>query len=215
MLLLQRMRLEKETFGPVLRASRERRGITLRQMAAETKLGSELWADLEDNNLSRWPRQIYARSYVRDYALRVGLDADDTVNEFCRLFPEWGDRRAEKLIRRQAAIVDHDLDWEDLPAKGNRRASDMRPGLPTILGRHRARIFVAIFDLAVTSLCGYSGGLLGFGFWGFLAFAAVSYNMVATLCSTRGFGLRVADSLIRFVSAMPAARRLLVSPKSF
>jgi transcriptional regulator with XRE-family HTH domain len=215
LLLLQRMRLEKETFGPVLRASRERRGITLRQMAAETKLGSELWADLEDNNLSRWPRQIYARSYVRDYALRVGLDADDTVNEFCRLFPEWGDRRAEKLIRRQAAIVDHDLDWEDLPAKGNRRASDIRPGLPTILGRHRARIFAAIFDLAVTSLCGYSGGLLGFGFWGSLAFAAVSYNMVATLCSTRGFGLRVADSLIRFVSAIPSARRVLVSPKSF
>jgi len=143
LLFVQRMRLEKDTFGPVLRASRERRGITLRQMAAETKLGSDLWADLEDNNLSRWPRQIYARSYVRDYALRVGLDADDTVNEFCRLFPEWGDRRAERLLRRQAAIIDHDLDWEDLPAKGNRRASDHRPGLPTILGRHRARIFAA------------------------------------------------------------------------
>ena len=51
------MRLEKETFGPVLRASRERKGITLDQIAIETKLGVELWADLEDNNLSRWPRQ--------------------------------------------------------------------------------------------------------------------------------------------------------------
>ena len=214
--MLRRMRLEKETFGPVLRASRERRGITLEQIAAETKLGSELWADLEDNNLSRWPRQIYARSYVRDYALRVGLDADDTVNEFCRLFPEWGDRRAERLIRRQAAIVDHDLDWEDLPAKGNRRASDQRPGLPTILARHRSRIFAAIFDLGVTLLYAYLSVLLGFGFWGSLAFAAVTYNTVATLCSSRGFGLRVADSLIRFVGALPAARRLLVSsPKSF
>src|ERR1700737_4894168 len=114
--LLRRMRLEKETFGPVLRASRERRGITLEQIAAETKLGSELWADLEDNNLSRWPRQIYARSYVRDYALRVGLDAEDTVNEVCRLFPEWGDRRAERLIRRQAAIVAHVLHGKNLPA---------------------------------------------------------------------------------------------------
>src|SRR6187455_3762428 len=118
------MRLEKASFGPVLRAARERRGVSLAQIAAETKLGVELWADLEDNNLSRWPRQIYARSYVRDYAIRVGLDPDEVVNEFCRLFPEWGDRRAEKLIRGKAEIIAHDLSWEDLPAPQNRRSSD-------------------------------------------------------------------------------------------
>src|SRR5260221_6646005 len=94
------MRLEKDTFGPILRSARERRGISLKQIAAETKLGVELWADLEDNNLSRWPRQIYARSYLRDYALRVGMEPDEVVNEFCRLFPEWGDRRAARRISR-------------------------------------------------------------------------------------------------------------------
>src|SRR5437667_5225607 len=118
------MKPEKASFGPRLRAARERRGVTLAQIASETKLGVELWADLEDNNLSRWPRQIYARSYVRDYALRVGMDADEVVNEFCRLLPEWGDRGAEKLIRGQAAIINHDLTWQDLPTKEQRRASD-------------------------------------------------------------------------------------------
>ena len=196
-----------------MRASRERRGVTLAQIAAETKLGVELWADLEDNNLSRWPRQIYARSYVRDYALRVGLDADEVVDDFCRLFPEWGDRRAEALIRGQAAIVNHNLDWEDLPAKEQRRAGDQRPTPLTIIGRHRARIIAACFDLTVTLLYGYSGVLLGFGLWRSLTVAAVSYNVIATLFSSRGFGLRVADSLIRVVSAMPAARRLLISSR--
>jgi cytoskeletal protein RodZ len=207
------MRLEKETFGPVLRAARERKGIALEQIAAETKLGVELWADLEDGNLSRWPRQIYARSYVRDYALRIGLDADEAVNEFCRLFPEWGDRRAERLMRQQAAIVNHDLDWEDLPTKEQRRASDRSSGMPTIFGRHRARIIAAVFDLLVTLLYAYSGVLLGFALWRSLAFAAITYNTVATLFSSRGFGLRVADSLIRVVSALPVARRLLVSSR--
>ena len=126
------VRLEKETFGPVLRAARERRGVTLKQLAAETKLSVELWEALEDNNLSRWPKRVFARSYVRDYAERVGLDADEVVNEFCRLFPEWGDRRAERVIREKAQIIAHDLDWEDLPAPENRRASDRaaapRPG---------------------------------------------------------------------------------------
>jgi transcriptional regulator with XRE-family HTH domain len=207
------MRLAKETFGPVLRASRERKGITLEQVAAETKLAVELWADLEDNNLSRWPRQIYARSYVRDYALRIGLDPDEVVNEFCRLFPEWGDRRAERLIRKQAAIINHNLNWEDLPTIEQRRSGDHTAGLPTIFARHRARIIAAIFDLAVALLYAYSGVLLGFPFWTSLALGAVTYNTVATLFSTRGFGLRVADSLIRVVNTMPALRRLPVSSR--
>ena len=50
------VRLEKETFGPVLRAARERKGVSLKQLAAETKLSSELWEALEDNNLGRWPK---------------------------------------------------------------------------------------------------------------------------------------------------------------
>ena len=40
------VRLEKETFGPVLRAARERKGVTLTQLAAETKLSAELWEAL-------------------------------------------------------------------------------------------------------------------------------------------------------------------------
>ena len=118
------MRLEKETFGPVLRAARERRGITLKQLAAETKLSVELWEALEENDLTRWPKRVFARSYVRDYAMRVGLDADEVVNDFCRLFPEWGDRRAERVIREKAEIIAHDLEWEDLPTPQQRRATD-------------------------------------------------------------------------------------------
>jgi len=56
------VRLEKATFGPVLRAARERKGVTLRQLAAETKISMELWTALEENNLARWPRQVFART---------------------------------------------------------------------------------------------------------------------------------------------------------
>ena len=168
------MRLEKATFGPMLRAARERRGVSLAQIAAETKLGMELWADLEDNNLTRWPRQIYARSYVRDYALRVGMDADEVVNEFCRLFPEWGDRRAEKLIRGQAAIINHDLTWQDLPTKERRRASDRSGGTPSLFARHRTRIVAAAVNLS--AILGMTGlAVLSHApFWPSLAIAATA-----------------------------------------
>ena len=117
------------------------------------------------------------------------------------------------MLRGHAAIVNHDLDWEDLQTKEQRRASDRPSTTPSILGRQRTRIVAAVFDLTVTLLYDYSGVLLGFAFWRSLAVAAVTYNVIATLFSSRGFGLRVAEWLIRVVSAMPAARRLLVSSR--
>lgn len=105
------VRLERQTFGPVLRAARERRGVTLRQLSQETKVGADLWAALEDSNVSCWPKQVYARSYIRDYAIRIGLNGDEVVNEFCRLFPECGERRSERMMRSHAEIIDHRLDW--------------------------------------------------------------------------------------------------------
>jgi transcriptional regulator with XRE-family HTH domain len=209
------MRLGKQTFGPMLRAARERRGVSLEQIAAETKLGVELWVDLEDNNLSRWPRQIYARSYVRDYAVRVGVDAEETVNEFCRLFPEWGDRRAEKLIRGQAAIINHDLTWQDLPTKEQRRAGDRAAQTrPSILARHRARIVAAAIDIVAVSAITYGAMLLRAPFWSSLAIAALAYSAAATLFSTRGFGLVASEWVIRVIGAMPAAGRRLVSSRA-
>jgi transcriptional regulator with XRE-family HTH domain len=201
--------LERETFGPVLRRARERRGVTLRQLASETKLSIELWEGLEDNDLSRWPKRIFARSYVRDYALRVGLDADEVVNEFCRLFPEWGDRRAERVIRGKAEILAHDLDWEDLPVQERRRSSDAAGTAPGFLARHRTRIAaVAIDVLAVVGL-GCAGMLLQFPFWPATAIGALSYSSLATSFFGRSFGLAAADWLFR--TLMSLDRRLVSS----
>jgi hypothetical protein len=209
------MRLEKETFGPVLRAARERRGVSLAQISAETKLGAELWADLEDGNLSRWPRQIYARSYIRDYALRVGMEPDEVVNEFCRLFPEWGDRRAEKLIRGQAAIINHDLTWQDLPTKEQRRASDRAAYTrPSVFMRNRTRIVAVGIDTAAILAISWVAVFLHAPVWPSMALSAIVYGAAATLLSKNGFGLVASEWLIRVVSAMPAAGRRLVSSRA-
>ncbi len=212
MLLKVPVRLEKATFGPVLRAARERKGVTLKQLASETKLSVELWTALEENNLSRWPRQVFARSYVRDYAERVGLDADEVVNEFCRLFPEWGDRRAERLMRGHADIVSHELDWEDLPAPERRRASDRAAAeAPGIFGRHRTRIIAMFFDLKICVGAGSIGALLGFRFWPSLSVAALAYMTLSTAIAGRSLGLVVSEWLIRAFKSWPGTRRLASS----
>jgi transcriptional regulator with XRE-family HTH domain len=206
------VRLEKATFGPVLRAARERRGVTLKQMATETKLSIELWAALEENNLSRWPRQVFARSYVRDYAERVGLDADEVVNEFCRLFPEWGDRRAEPLMRGHAAIVSHKLDWEDLPAPQGRRAADRAAyEAPGFFGRHRTRILAVIFDVKVMTSLGGLGFFCGFRFWPSLAVGALAYTMISTAVAGRSLGLVFSEWMLHTLRSWPVTRRLISS----
>jgi hypothetical protein len=138
------MRLEKDSFGRVLRASRERCNISLAQLSAQTKVSPEIWMALEENDFSRWPTRLYARSLIRQYAKRIGLDAEDLVNEFCRLFPQ-GDRRTESLMRECAAVVGHHLDWrqELLPTHAERdRRSD---GQPARGGARRTSRFNARF----------------------------------------------------------------------
>ena len=93
---------DRETFGPRLRSERERRGISLETIASVTKVGAELWDGLERNDFSRWPTGIFARAFVRDYARAVGLDSDEVVDEFCRLFAI-GDRRSAARIRQEQA----------------------------------------------------------------------------------------------------------------
>ena len=105
----------QEAFGPNLRRIRIQRGITLEQIAAQTKVSVNLWDGLEHNDFGRWPAGIFARSYVREYASLIGVDPESTVDEFCRWFSR-GDRRVLRLVREQAEIVGHQLEWqEELP----------------------------------------------------------------------------------------------------
>lgn len=206
------MRLEKETFGPVLRAARERRGVTLHELAEETKLSQELWEGLEESDLSRWPKRVFARSYVRDYALRVGLDAEETVNEFCRLFPEWGDRRTERVLREKAEIIAHDLTWEDLPAPANRRATDRaHHAAPGFVGRHQDRIIAVAIDVNATVGLGWVGTRLGFPFWTSVAIGSIAYTAVGSAVLGRSLGLFASAWLLRALKAVPATRRLVSS----
>jgi transcriptional regulator with XRE-family HTH domain len=115
----------REAFGPHLRRARIQRGVSLEQIAQSTNVSEVLWAAMERNDFSRWPNGVFARAYLREYAKMIGVDPEATVDEFCRWFPH-GDRRAERQIRGQAEIVNHRLDWKDVPpasAEGDRRWS--------------------------------------------------------------------------------------------
>ena len=73
-------------FGGKLRQAREGRGISLRQIAANTKIAVAVLEALERNDISKLPGGIFSRAFVRSYAVEVGLDPDETVREFLERF---------------------------------------------------------------------------------------------------------------------------------
>ena len=73
-------------FGGKLRLARERRGISLRQIAASTKIPMAALEALERNDMSKLPGGIFSKAFVRSYAIEVGLDPDETAREFLDRF---------------------------------------------------------------------------------------------------------------------------------
>jgi cytoskeleton protein RodZ len=74
-------------FGSKLRDARERKGISLRQIANATKISVSALEALERNDVSRLPGGIFSRAFVRSYAVEVGLDPEQTIQDFIAQFP--------------------------------------------------------------------------------------------------------------------------------
>ena len=74
-------------FGRRLRDARERKGISLRQIASATKISVSALEALERNDISRLPGGIFSRAFVRSYAVEVGLDPETMIQEFIAQFP--------------------------------------------------------------------------------------------------------------------------------
>jgi transcriptional regulator with XRE-family HTH domain len=177
---------EREAFGPNLRRLRIQRGISLEHIASATKVNADLWSGLERSDLSRWPTGIYARAYVRAYALEVGADPDLTVDTFCRLFPQ-GDRRAERVVRGQAELMGHDLRWRDdlvgsvTEEKRSTKAAD-DPDLPPLAFVRTSRVVAAVADLtAVAATTAAAMTLLPLRWVPALAVGAVAYHTVSLI----------------------------------
>jgi cytoskeletal protein RodZ len=75
-------------FGGSLRRARERRSVTVHQIAAATKIPVVALEALERNESARLPGGLFSRAFVRAYAHEVGLDAERTVCEFLKRFPD-------------------------------------------------------------------------------------------------------------------------------
>ena len=68
-----------DSFGTRLRRQRERRQVSLADIAAHTKIKASLFEELERDDASHWPSGIFRRSFVRALWLerKQGYDRSD------------------------------------------------------------------------------------------------------------------------------------------
>ena len=65
-----------------LKRERELRGISLKQISDDTRIGVRFLDALERDRLELIPGEFYRRSYLRAYVRYLGLDEDRAVNAY-------------------------------------------------------------------------------------------------------------------------------------
>ena len=155
------------TYCAQLKEVRERRGVSLSEIAVRSKVNEGLYAALERADVSRWPTGIYRRSFFREYALALGLPVDSALSEFQQLFPDEGDQRTSPAMAAAPGplrITFDDHAWV--------KAS-------------RPQIVAAIVDLAIVALITAAiVWLMPVAIGTAAAVVAVIYFSLATACLT-------------------------------
>ena len=73
--------------GAALREARERKGLSIETVEERTKIAPSVIVALEEGNRERFPHPVYARGFVRSYAMLLGLDVTELCAHFGRAYP--------------------------------------------------------------------------------------------------------------------------------
>ena len=95
--------------GSRLKQARLAKGVSLRQIEATTKISVGALEALEKNDYARLPGGIFARSFVRAYAVAVGLDPEETLHQFLTEYEKF--ERDNDRSAKRPEITSDDLEF--------------------------------------------------------------------------------------------------------
>ncbi len=135
------------TFGQMLIAAREKRGLSIEDAAHETRIPAQRLRYLESGNIAGFGSLTYARSFLRQYSEFLEVDASSMLEEL----PEGalgGERDYRYLTQSQGP-------WLREPAERNDRVSVPAAGqVRSIKSPLPAALAVFVFVLAGTAMWG-------------------------------------------------------------
>ncbi len=102
------------TFGAALKRTREQRGVSLDEIARETRLSKRYLLAIEDEAIAKLPGGTYNRAYLRSYAAFLGLDAEALLRDYA----QEESRQTQAAEADQLAAMNRAIDRRGVSASG-------------------------------------------------------------------------------------------------
>ena len=71
-----------EEVGKYLKEAREGKGITLDEVAEETRIQKRYLEELENDNFSELPGEAYVKGFLKNYAAYVGISEKEIIRRY-------------------------------------------------------------------------------------------------------------------------------------
>lgn len=131
-------------FGLLLRRARERRGLSIQDVARVTRISDKWLPALEEARLDHLPAPVFVTGYVRSYARVVGLDESDLVDRYHALNQQAGNSCPPARLWPQPP------DLESSPGEFGESAVVIGEGAaPQAVGQPRWLLPAVLFSLAL------------------------------------------------------------------
>jgi cytoskeletal protein RodZ len=95
------------TLGEKLQQAREARGITISEVAEQTRISSLYLEAIENNDYRTLPGGIFNKGFVKSYARYVGVDEQEALHDYSQLLTEQqGENADEMKVYRPEVLTD-------------------------------------------------------------------------------------------------------------
>jgi cytoskeletal protein RodZ len=96
------------TLGEKLRQARESRGISISEVAEQTRISALYLESIENNDYRGLPGGIFNKGFVKSYAKYVGIDDQEALQDYARLISEQGEDKIDETKTYKPEVLTDD-----------------------------------------------------------------------------------------------------------
>ena len=84
-----------ESLGEKLRQAREARGISISEVAEQTRISSQYLEGIEADDYRTLPGGIFNKGFIKSFAKFVGIDEDEALQDYSRQLSQQNEGQPE------------------------------------------------------------------------------------------------------------------------
>ena len=92
--------------GKSLKDVREQKNLKLRWISEETRITTWYLAGIEEEHFDRFPGKFYFKSFAKQYARKLGLDASQVVRDLQTAYDAWEEKHRPATPNDGVSITD-------------------------------------------------------------------------------------------------------------